>query len=270
MDTLVNGDLVGKAAVNRRVCPIFFLLDCSGSMGGLPIGAVNDAVEGVLSKMIRMNSSNADTKIEVAILKFGADEKYNEVAEWVTGDSGLVDVSSFNWTYLDAYGMTPMGEAFDKLNAALSVKHGFMRRASGSVAPVLFLLTDGYATDDAKASLERLKNNSWYKIAIKVAIGYGRDYDKALLVDFTGNEKSVVETDDPNVLTSMIEFVTITSSMVASQGSSSLRTGEVGKNMSSNDKVAEELAGLINPKGSNGWGVPAVNISDAYDPDEKW
>lgn len=191
-----DSDLVLRFPVRRRVCPVFFLLDCSRAMWGLPIGAVNELMEDVHPILTEMNYSyNADIEIQVAVLKFGAD------AEWITGDS-LIDVSNFNWTYLDADGMASMGKAFDKLNYALSSKHGFLRRASGSIAPVIFLFTSGYAYDKAEIALERLKNNNWYKLAKKHAIVCfsGGRYDKDLLVKFTQDESTVLEVDDPNEL----------------------------------------------------------------------
>lgn len=258
-----NGDLMSRAGVTRRVCPVFFLLDCSGSMSGLEIGAVNTAIEDVLPVLSSMNASNADAEIRLAILKFCGDRSGSDVVEWITGNNDLVDLDGYSWTYLDAYGMTPMGKAFEQLNKALSVSHGFMKRASGSMAPVIFLLTDGYATDDVEAGLEQLKKNNWYKLAVRVAIGYGGQYDKDLLVRFTQNEKSVLEVSDPNELAKMIRFVTITSSMVASQGSSSTKVDE---SMNNTDKAAEEITSMLNQFGPE----TAISVNGAADADEEW
>ena len=264
MSLSINGDLLSRAGVVRRICPVFFLLDCSGSMNGLEIGAVNTAIEYVLPVLADMNTTNSDTEISVAIFKFCGDKSDNsDVVEWVTGDDGLVNLNGYSWKYLDAYGITPMGKAFEKLNDALSVKHGFMKRASGSVAPVLFLLTDGYATDDAEAGLQQLQNNNWYKLAVRVAIGYGGKYDRDLLIKFTQNEETVIDTDDPTDLARMIKFVTITSSMVASKGSSSTKTDE---GMNNTDKAAEEISSMLNGFGPE----TAASVSGACDPDEEW
>ena len=256
-----NGDLLSRAGVVRRVCPVFFLLDCSGSMSGLPIGAVNSAMEDILPKLAEMNANNPDAEMKVAILKFGSDKSDYDIAEWVTGDDGLVDLEDYRWEkYLEANGSTPMGEAFGKLNKALSVKDGFMKRASGSVAPVLFLLSDGRPTDEAlvEVNLQKLQQNNWYKLAVRVAGGYG-DYDRDTLVKFTQNEETVLETNDPNVLAKKIKFVVVRSSMVASRGSSSTNTDE---NMSNTDKVAEEI--------KNFGPETATDINGAIDVDEEW
>lgn len=202
--------MLDKAEISRRLCPVIFLLDTSGSMAGAPIGAVNSAMEGVLPELISMNNDNPDIEIEIAVLAF--DSAFN----WVTGSS-LVNPESYAWNDLEASGGTSMGAAFKELDKVLSVSHGFMNRASGSVAPVLFLLTDGEPTDNHQEGLQALQANNWYKVAAKVAIGYGQSND-SVLNEFTGNSETVLHTNDPVALKKMIRFVTITSSMVASAG----------------------------------------------------
>ena len=198
----------------RKMCPVIFLLDTSGRLSGAPIGAVNRAIENVMPELISMNEANADNEIKVAVMTFDYD------AKWVIGETELLspeDVQS-SWRDLDANGYTSMGEAFRALNEKLSVSRGFMQRASGSVAPVLFLLSDGEPTDDYKAGLQLLQQNNWYKIAVRVAVGYGEANDE-ILREFTGNEGTVLHSNDPNELKNTIRFVAVTSSRVASQGS---------------------------------------------------
>ena len=216
----------------RRVCPVIFLLDTSGSMRGDPIGAVNAAIEGVLPELKSMNEENADAEIMIGILTFSSG------SYWVSGES-LVTPANYTHIDLDANGPTDMGDAFRKLNEKLSSKTGFMTRASGSVAPVLFLLSDGAPTDDYQSGLAKLKSNSWYKVAARVAIGYGELCDDAVLQEFTGNEETVLHTREPQELLKMIKFVTITSSMVASRGSNS--NNEQSSPDDNTAKVAQEI-----------------------------
>lgn len=208
--------MLDKVQTVRRMCPVIFLLDTSGSMEGAPIGAVNAAIEGVLPELISMNDSNADNEIKVAIMSF------DYGANWITGDE-LVSPEDLkaSWQDVNANGLTAMGEAFRELNKKLSASHGFMQRASGSVAPVLFLLSDGEPTDDYQSNLNTLKQNAWYKVAARVAIGYGESNDDVLR-EFTSNRETVLHTDNPEDLKKMIRFVAITSSRVASTGSSAV------------------------------------------------
>lgn len=241
--------MLDKAEVSRRMCPVIFLLDTSGSMSGAPIGAVNAAMEGVLPELMSMNNDNPDVEIEVAVLAFETG------TQWVTG-SGLVNPADYEWSDLNAGGGTSMGAAFRELGKALSVSHGFMNRASGSVAPVLFLLTDGEPTDNYQDGLQALKENNWYKCAAKVAIGYGQSND-AVLKEFTGNSETVLHTNDPKDLKNMIRFVAITSSMVASTGKgAAAQVDETDPNDATNS-VANALKTA----------PPGLNSAD---PDEEW
>ena len=223
--------ILDKVEMARRMCPVIFLVDTSGSMDGAPIGAVNSAIEGVLPELCAMNEENADAEINVAIMSFSAG------ADWVTGDK-LVSPQSVAWNGLDAAGPTEMGIAFRELAKKLSVEKGFMRRASGSVAPVLFLLSDGAPTDDYRTALSKLKENNWYRVAVRVAIGYG-EADDNILAEFTGNRETVLHTNNPEDLKRMIRFVSITSSMVASR---KVAASKEENNMDDNTAVlAEEL-----------------------------
>ena len=203
-----------RPEIPRKMCPVIFLLDTSGSMSGAPIGAVNRAIENVMPELISMNHNSKDPEIRVAVMSFDYD------AKWIVGETELLspeDVQS-SWRDLDATGYTSMGAAFRALNEKLSISHGFMQHASGSVAPVLFLLSDGEPTDDYKAGLQTLQQNNWYKIAVRVAVGYGEANDE-ILREFTGNEGTVLHTNDPTNLKALIRFVAVTSSRVASKGS---------------------------------------------------
>ena len=153
-----------------------------------------------------------------------------------------------------------MGAAFKELDNALSVSKGFMNRASGSVAPVLFLLSDGEPTDNYKEHLQNLKDNNWYKVAARVAIGYGNSND-AILAEFTGNTETVLHTNDPKELKNMIRFVTITSSMVASKGKAVVVQGNNASTpVDPNDTTGKVAAALkSNP--------PTLAIDDE---DDEW
>jgi uncharacterized protein YegL len=239
--------MIETVAVTRRICPAIFLLDISGSMSGAPIGAVNAAMETIVQALRDMNrDSNADAKMKMAILTFSTD------INWITGDE-LVDPEDFTWRDLDTDGITNMGEAIKELNNALSVSHGIMDRATGSLAPVLFLLSDGAPSDvvDFDAAIAELKQNNWYKFAVKTAIGYGNSVDRAVLENFTSNPGTVIQTDDPASLAKLIEFVSITSSMVASSGGDTIGGTKADDNTS---RLADEFK--LNP--------PTINT----DPDD--
>jgi uncharacterized protein YegL len=102
------------------------------------------------------------------------------------------------------------------LNEKLS-RTGFMNETEGSYAPSIFLMSDGAPTDDYKAGLAELKQNKWFKAAIKVAVAIGDDANKDVLQEFTGNTECVLTVRTPEALKKMIVFASITVSQIGSK-----------------------------------------------------
>ncbi len=100
-----------------------------------------------------------------------------------------------------------------------------MSDATGSFAPVIFLMSDGEPTDDYRHGLEKLKQNNWFKKALKVAIAIGEDANEDVLAEFTGTTEAVITVHNPEALKRWIKFVSVRSSEVASNSSN---TGEIG------------------------------------------
>ena len=204
---------IERESVPRKTTMLFFIIDTSGSMAGTRIGAVNSAIEQTLEKLREMNADSADAEIEVALLEFSSG------ARWLT-PNGPMKVENYYWSDLDADGLTAMGEAFRMLEEKLHKNSGFMQRASGSYAPVLFLMSDGEPNDDYRTHLTRLQNNGWFKASTKVALAIGDEANDFVLMEFTGSKEAVVRVPDGKnageKLAKMVQFIAVTSSQVAS------------------------------------------------------
>jgi len=204
--------LTDKIEIPRRTMVLFFVIDTSGSMDGSKIGAVNTAIEEVIPAIKEVSDENADAQIKIAALEFSSG------ARWITS-SGPIEADKFRWNFLDAAGVTDFGAACKTLNDKLSTK-AFMQEATGSFAPAIFLLSDGEPTDDDWAKeLAKLKQNNWFKAAVKVAIAIGDDANKDVLKEFTGTMEAVLETHNAATLKKMIKFVSVRASQVASKSS---------------------------------------------------
>lgn len=197
--------------VPRRTMTLFFLLDVSGSMEGQKIGAVNDAVVNVLPIIKDISETNPDAEIKIAVLKFSSG------CEWLYDEPKSVE----DFAYQDAVagGLTSLGQACQELASKLS-RSGFMKSASGSFAPAIILLSDGGPTDDFQTGLRKLKDNNWFKAAIKIAIAIGDDADKDVLKDFTGSSEAVITVHNIEALKQIIRVVAVTSSQIGSKSSS--------------------------------------------------
>ena len=236
----------GAVEVARRTMTLFFVVDASGSMDGSKMGTLNAAVEEVIPEIRKISGENADAAIKIAVLEFSSG------ARWIT--PAPMDAEDFTWSFLDADGLTDLGEACKALNEKLSRK-AFMSDAAGSFAPAIFLLSDGEPTDDYKPELEKLKQNNWFRKAIKVAVAIGDDANRDVLAEFTGNKEAVLTVHTPEALAKMIRFVSVTASQI---GSKSTGGGKGGVDEAANkqDEMVQKLG--------------AVQATDIDDGDLEW
>lgn len=237
-------------SVPRRTMTLFFLIDTSGSMMGNKIGAVNDAVVNVLPMLEEISATNPDAEIKVAALEF------SNGTSWLYDEPKLA--SDFIWQDVQASGLTSLGAACQELNSKLS-RSGFMQAASGSFAPAIILLSDGGPTDDFQGGLNKLKNNNWFKAAIKIAIAIGDDADKDVLKDFTGTNEAVFTVHNIDALKQVIRVVAVTSSQI---GSKSSTAGETSKQEQVIKDVTESVKDI---DGAQSEAAPAPASQNTYD-----
>jgi uncharacterized protein YegL len=245
--------LTDKIEIPRRTMVLFFVIDASGSMDGSKIGAVNTAIQEVIPEIRDVSEDNADAQIKIAALEFSSG------ARWLT-PSGPVPAENFNWNFIDAAGVTDLGAACKALNEKLSTK-AFMQEATGSFAPAIFLLSDGEPTDDWMSALQTLRQNNWFKTAVKVAVAIGDDANKDMLKEFTGSMEAVLEVHTAAMLKKMIKFVSVRASQVASRSSNvnaaAGGTGDEQKqhelNAALNEFAAEAAAAPDNSADDGDW-----------------
>ena len=163
-------------------------------------------------------------------------------------------MEDFTWSFLNADGLTDLGQACKQLDEKLSRK-AFMSDVAGSFAPAIFLLSDGEPTDDYKPELNKLWQNNWFKKAIKVAVAIGEDANRDVLAEFTGNKEAVLTVHTPEALAKMIRFVSVTASQI---GSKSTGGGKGGVDEAANkqDEMVQKLG--------------AVQATDIDDGDLEW
>lgn len=235
----------------RRKMTLFFLIDTSGSMSGNKIGAVNDAIRNTLPIIKEISDANPDSEINVAALEF------SNATRWLYSEPKLA--SEFVWQDVAAGGLTSLGAACLELNNKLSRSHGFMKSASGSYAPAIILLSDGGPTDDFQSGIEKLRTNSWFKAAIKVAIAIGEDADKNVLKEFCGNMEAVITVHNIEALKQIIRVVAVTSSQIGSQ---SATAGDKSKQ----DTTIKEIHDAIeNIDGAEPADAPSAGSYDEFD-----
>lgn len=91
--------------------------------------------------------------------------------------------------------MTEFGGALVELDKKLS-RNEYLQSQTGAYAPVILLLSDGGPTDNWEAGLAKIKQNNWFKHAIKIAIDIENSSDRKLLEAFTGSSEAILDAKD--------------------------------------------------------------------------
>ena len=212
-----DDDPLSATSVSKKSLVIFFLIDTSRSMVGKKMGELNTVMEELIPEIRRVGE--ADTDVKIAVLTFGTQVR------WMYKP---ISIEDFEWSRLRADGVTNMGEAFKELNTRMS-RNSFLNSPSLSFAPVIFLMTDGYPSDDYKEALSELATNSWYKFGLKAALGIGQEANDDMLAEFTGTPDTVVHAYSGGQLAAMIKIIAVTSAQIGS------------KSMTLSDDVNHEL-----------------------------
>ena len=216
----------GGALANRPL-HFFWMVDCSSSMAGDRIGAVNHAIQECIEPMREEAAGNPNAQLYIHTLKFASG------ASWVTAEP--VPIEEFAWEDVEAKGITDMGKAFELLAGQLSMPP----MPDRALPPVIVLLTDGYPTDDWKRPLDKLLKMPWGKKAVKVAIAIGKDAERSVLEAFTGNPEAVLDAGNPEVLTHFIKWASTVASAVSNPTSNPMEVGDVQETEQSSQETQE-------------------------------
>lgn len=230
-DNYEEGGMIGSEEqrteeVNRKVIPVFFLIDVSESMSCKKIDILNNSMEAIMHDLSNMN--NADVDIKYGVLTFGKE------CNWITANE--LKVWNDIWSDLqadDGKEYTCFNTACIELNKKLSLDgNAFLNFATEKTTtpPVIILFTDGYASDgdpDGKDGIEELKKNKYFKGSYKLAIAIGDDANQQLCENFTGQKEFVFTAYNEKALRNMIDTVIKDSIVVSSSGTSDSNNGEL-------------------------------------------
>ena len=201
-----DDDPLGATTVSKKSLVIFFLIDTSASMKGKKMGELNTVMEELIPEIRRVGEADTDVKMSVLTFSTGIEWMYPEPKS----------IEEFQWKRLVPSGVTSMGAAFEELAVKMS-RNGYLNSPSLSFAPVIFLMTDGYPSDNYKKALASLKNNSWFKYGLKAALGIGSEANDEMLAEFTGSADTVVHAYTGTQLAQMIKIVAVTASQIGSK-----------------------------------------------------
>ncbi len=211
-------NIIDTTEMVKKVLPIIYVLDTSGSMSGEKIAAVNEAMHETVDVLKDISEKNPDAQVKIAALAFSSGSR------WITSENTLEDLEDFVWTDLEAGGTTDLGNAISELDKKLS-RSELLKSEVGFCIPVILFLTDGHPTDSYINILKNAnKNNTWFRHATKIGIAVGDDADQEALARVVGNSEAVISVHDNDTLKTLIKVASITSSMVNSKSRTSADT----------------------------------------------
>ena len=206
--------------ITNRPLHFIFLADCSTSMSGGKIQALNHAIREAIPHMREVAKGNPNAEVLVRAIKFSAG------AQWHVSQPTNVD--EFEWTDLSVSGMTDMGRALLLVTEALKVS-SMPERA---LPPVLVLISDGQPTDDFKGGLQALMAEPWGKKAVRLAIAIGEDADTGVLRDFIGHtEVQPLQANNAEDLVNYIRWASTAVLQAASAPASQASGAPAGSNV---------------------------------------
>jgi uncharacterized protein YegL len=181
--------------VPPRPLPVILLLDCSGSMAGEKIAAVNAAVRELAAEMA--SSRQPQGEIHLCAIRF-----------WERVEVGpLQPASQWQPPLLVADGRTSMGGALDALIALLEDRD---RLPAAAYAPTVVLISDGLPTDHFEVALKRLLGQRHRDKVVRLAMAIGNDADPELLKRFIDNpEVPLVRTNETARIRDFFRWVTL-------------------------------------------------------------
>lgn len=255
------------APVARKVLPIIYVLDTSGSMSGEKIAKVNEAMNETFDVLKEISADNADAEVKINVLSFSSG------AEWIY--PSLISLEDYYWNDLNAGGLTDIGDALNELNDKLS-RSSMLVSSTGFCIPVIIFMSDGAPTDNwEKALLEINQTNKWFSHATKIAFAVGDDADKEVLGRVVGrltkdgnivpNSEAVIQTKDVETLKKLIKVVSTTASMVNSKSRTTSADNNIAK------EIVEQAIVDVQPSGKDALTPkPTPAPTDSFNKDDAW
>jgi uncharacterized protein YegL/uncharacterized protein YjbI with pentapeptide repeats len=178
MDSLFGGTMEGSpdSDLGLRRLPVFLLIDCSGSMAGSKIEAVNYGLKQLQTSML--SDPRMVEMAYISLISYG-DSAFQQP---------LTPLTQFVPPTLTAHGVSAMGAALGLLAKSISydvIDTGADRK--GDYRPLAFLFTDGQPTDDIGAAMADLQALTRGKQPTIYAFGFGSDVNPETLLTLTDN-----------------------------------------------------------------------------------
>lgn len=193
-ESKLRGGIIRRA--EGRPLPVIVLADCSGSMQGEKIAALNEALRQMLESLREIDDGR--------VTPWAAMISFATTASVVLPPS---PAAAAQLPALTADGRTAMGAAFRLVRELLEDR----ARVPGSAyTPNLILVSDGQPNDEWESQLESLLASERARRGLRLALAVGRDADEKMLKRFVSPEVPVLRAEDARRIRSFFQLVTFT------------------------------------------------------------
>ena len=210
----------------KKVLPIIFMIDTSGSMKGKKIDAVNTAMADIVTDIKALSLREMDIDYTVRVLMFS-----NGKVEWKYGSIVKgVPLADYNWTNIsheECKGNTPLGECVEDLLKV--VEDGKWQEYLGRslAAPFILLISDGMPNGkvDVKEAVGKVFATQVGGKSVCVSIGIDTKDDQvasAILESFGKDKFIQADGGKPQELVELIKTVTVGTITRISTGNQSI------------------------------------------------
>jgi len=205
--------LMPGGGVARRPLHFIVIADCSGSMKGEKMQALNYALRSMLPHLVTWERDQLQARLLIRILTFAT------VPHWHIADPLPVGDLIARWQNLEYVhqGRTNMGAAFREVSEVLGPDK-LERRA---LRPAILLITDGLPTDPPggfEAGLEALTSSPAGCAALRVAVAIGRDASSAPLNSFRSPDAPILVADSTDDIVDRLVAASIAVSRMSEEG----------------------------------------------------
>lgn len=182
-----------ETATIRRL-PVYILMDCSASMAGEPIAAMEMGIKVLIDEL--RNDPQALETVWLSVITFGS-----TAAQIVP----LTGIEEFQPPDLAASGTTALGEAVQLLGDSIDeeVRETIADRQKGDWRPLVFVFTDGEPTDDWEEPVRDFRESGK---AVVIACGAGPEVDEAQLKEIGDKVVRLADTQ-PGTLSAFMKWV---------------------------------------------------------------
>lgn len=165
-----SNEIVQQETSSHSKQQIIIAVDASNSMQGYKIGAVNDSVNNLLSKL-RSYSRGQGADINIAVTGFSS-----RLFRWT---NGFVPASDFKYSYVE------MVDGLTDINALLEELIKLTEECMDPEAKkYVMLFSDGLPTDEYIDMLQKWTHTSLYKEINKIGVTFDDDIEDPQSMDF--------------------------------------------------------------------------------------